>query len=74
VDSLAPEVLAMLEPGVAVEVWSDDGELLDADEHATRLSKLLAAGGVAHLRPSPDQLAAMLDAAGPITAWRGLPA
>jgi thiamine pyrophosphate-dependent acetolactate synthase large subunit-like protein len=72
VDSLTPEVLAMVGPGIAVEVWSDDGESLDADAHAARLATLLASGGVAHVRTRPDQLAAMLDAAGPVTAWDGL--
>jgi hypothetical protein len=70
VDELTPDAEAMLEPGVAVEVWSDDGDRLDADAHANRLEMLLRTGGVAHLRTSGEQLPRMLDAAGPITAWR----
>jgi hypothetical protein len=70
VDALTPEITELLEPGVAVEVWSDDGDRLDADAHAERLAMLLQTGGVAHLRVSGEQLPRMLDAAGPITAWR----
>lgn len=72
VDALSPEVLAMVEPGVAVEVWAEDGDVLDADAHAARLARLVVTGGVAHLRTSTDQFAAMVDAAGPVTAWGGL--
>ncbi|MCU1484778.1 MAG: thiamine pyrophosphate central protein [Actinomycetia bacterium] len=71
VDALTPEITAMLEPGVAVEVWADDGDRLDADAHADRLTMLLRTGGVAHLHVRGDQLPRMLDAAGPITAWGG---
>jgi thiamine pyrophosphate-dependent acetolactate synthase large subunit-like protein len=69
VDALTPEAIDLLEPGVAVEVWSDDGDRLDADAHAERLTMLVRTGGVAHLRVSGQQLPRMLDAAGPITAW-----
>lgn len=72
VDRLTPEAASMLEPGVAVEVWCDDGDVLDAEAHASRLSDLLVTGGVARLRTDPGQLAAMVEAAGPITAWNGL--
>ena len=51
------------------EVWTDDGDRLDVDAHAERLTMLLRTGGVAHLRVSGEQLPRMLDAAGPITAW-----
>ncbi|MCU1373150.1 MAG: thiamine pyrophosphate central protein, partial [Actinomycetia bacterium] len=72
VDDLSPVAEALLEPGIAVEVWADDGDALDADAHAARLSGLLATGGVVRLRTGGDQLAAMVDAAGPVTAWGGL--
>jgi hypothetical protein len=72
VDELSPVAEDLLEPGIAVEVWADDGDVLDADAHAARLADLLATGGVVRLRTSGDQLAAMVDAAGPITAWGGV--
>jgi thiamine pyrophosphate-dependent acetolactate synthase large subunit-like protein len=72
VDELTPVAEELLEPGIAVEVWADDGDVLDADDHAARLANLLATGGVARLRTSGDQLGSMLDAAGPITAWGGV--
>jgi thiamine pyrophosphate-dependent acetolactate synthase large subunit-like protein len=72
VDELSPVAEDLLEPGIAVEVWADDGDVLDAEAHAARLADLLATGGVVRLRTSGDQLAAMLDAAGPITAWGGV--
>ena len=69
VDELPPGT--ELEPGVAVEVWADDGDRLDAGAHAERLRSLLVSGGVARLATDPDQLAAMVDAAGAVTAWGG---
>jgi hypothetical protein len=74
VDSLGDAALELLDrfPSVAVEVWSPDGEVLDADAHAARLARLVGEGGVARLAPATDQLAAFEEAAGPITAWAGL--
>lgn len=71
VDDLPPAVEALLVPGVTVEVWADDGDRLDADAHAARLAALVRGGGVARLTPREDQLAAMVEAAGPISAWGG---
>jgi thiamine pyrophosphate-dependent acetolactate synthase large subunit-like protein len=63
------EVADRLGVPLAVEVWATDGEVLDADDHARRLERLLAEGGVATLATGPGQLDEMLAAAGPITAW-----
>ena len=71
-DELGPAASALLErhPGVAVEVWCDEGDVLDADEHAARLALLVAEGGVSRIAPATWQLDAMVEAAGPVTAWR----
>ena len=62
--------------GVAlpVEVWTPTGKQLDPDAHWTRLSELTAGaeGGAVTLATDPGQLAAMVDAAGPVAAWGGL--
>jgi len=63
------EVAARLGVRLAVEVWDDDGDVLDADDHARRLERLLAEGGVATVATRTDQLSEMLAAAGPITSW-----
>lgn len=63
------EVAENLGVRVAVEVWSPDGEELDADAHAARLDRLLRVGGIGTLAISPDQLPELLAVAGPITAW-----
>jgi hypothetical protein len=59
---------------VPVEVWSPDGARLDPTAHWARLSDLGAdpAGGAVTLATDPGQLAAMVDAAGPVVAWGGL--
>jgi len=72
VDEAGLGVAAALGCAIGVEVWSAEGAVLDADGHRDRLGALVARGGVAHLAPGADQLAAMLDAAGPVTAWGGL--
>lgn len=71
VDSLGDAAVELLErfPSVAVEVWADDGEVLDAHAHAARLARLVGQGGVARLAPATEQLAAFEEAAGPVTAW-----
>jgi thiamine pyrophosphate-dependent acetolactate synthase large subunit-like protein len=74
VDELSPvahELLDLGEP-VAVEVWSDDGDPLDVDAHRERMWALVASGGIGRVRTHADQLAAMVDAAGPVTAWGGV--
>jgi hypothetical protein len=55
-----------------VEVWSDDGDPLDVDAHRERMWALVASGGIGRVRTHADQLAAMVDAAGPVTAWGGV--
>lgn len=74
VDEITPvaqELLGLGEP-VAVEVWSHDGDDLDADAHRARVWKLVRDGGIVHLATRSDQLAAMVEAAGPVSAWGGL--
>jgi thiamine pyrophosphate-dependent acetolactate synthase large subunit-like protein len=58
---------------VPVEVWSDDGEALDADAHGERLRDLVAVGGRATLATDARQIAEMLEVAGPIVAWTAAP-
>lgn len=48
-------------------------DALDADAHAARLRGLLETGGVVTLRTEPSQLERMIDVAGPVVAWGGLP-
>ena len=75
VDALTPvaEALLALDGQIAVEVWSPDGDALDVDRHRDRVWKVLREGGVVRLATRMDQLEAMVDAAGPVTAWGGLP-
>jgi hypothetical protein len=77
---VAPMVGEVLEAGrrlgvdVPVEVWQPDGERLDPDTHLARLRDLVTAGsGAATLATDPTQLERMVDVAGPVTAWGGLP-
>jgi acetolactate synthase-1/2/3 large subunit len=67
------EAAAALGVTVAVEVWSSDGVALDAAAHERRLHELLDAGGVGTLRTDPEQLDRMVEVAGPVVAWGGLP-
>jgi hypothetical protein len=55
---------------LAVEVWSPDGPVLDADAHLARLDQLLRTGGVVELATHAEQIHAMIDVAGPLVAWR----
>jgi hypothetical protein len=59
---------------IPVEVWSPAGVTLDPTAHWTRLTDLVGGrvGGLVTLATDPGQLAAMVDAAGPIAAWGGL--
>ena len=68
----AARELLDLHPEVAVEVWSPDGEVLDADAHAARLEGLVAGGGIATLAPALEHLDRFVEAAGEVTAWGGL--
>ena len=80
VDAVTAPVAAVLEAaaslGVAVpvEVWDPDGPALDGDAHLARLRRLAVAERPAPvaLRTDPDQLARMIDVAGPVIAWGGL--
>jgi len=54
---------------VPVEVWSDDGDVLDAEAHLARLRALVRDGGQATIATDPNQLDEMLAVAGPIVAW-----
>lgn len=68
------DAAAGLGVAVPVEVWSPDGDALDADAHWARLQELVTAPAttVAGLATDPGQLEAMVAAAGPVTAWGGL--
>ena len=59
---------------IPVEVWSPAGVTLDPTAHWARLTDLVGGrvGGVVGLATDTGQLAAMVDAAGPIAAWGGL--
>ncbi|WP_261567329.1 thiamine pyrophosphate-binding protein [Frankia gtarii] len=61
-------------PGtVVVEVWGGRGGLRCAQEHRERLAAVLARPGVSVLEVPVDYSAttALLEAAGPVVAWRG---
>lgn len=62
--------------GVGVEVWSDDGEALDADTHLARLHTLsvTATSSTATIATDHAQRQQMIDAAGRVVAWGGLTA
>jgi hypothetical protein len=74
-DETAAVIEASLSLGVRVpiEVWDPEGERLDAEAHRRRLHQLIvggpSAGGSATLATDADQMAEMVDAAGPIIAW-----
>jgi len=82
VDAITAPVAAVLETAaslgvpVPVEVWDADGPPLDADAHLDRLRRLAVSErpSPVALRTDPDQLARMVDVAGPVIAWGGLPA
>ena len=59
---------------VALELWDQAGPVLDADAHVARLSRMVAADEttVVSLATDQGQLAQMVEAAGPVTAWGGL--
>jgi acetolactate synthase-1/2/3 large subunit len=67
--ALALETAERLGVTVPVEVWSDDGDMLDADAHLARLHALVEEGGQATIATDPTQLDEMLAVAGPIVAW-----
>jgi thiamine pyrophosphate-dependent acetolactate synthase large subunit-like protein len=67
--ALALETAQRLGVTVPLEVWSDDGDDLDADAHLARLQALVHDGGQATVPTDPTQLDEMLAVAGPIIAW-----
>ena len=68
------EVARSLGVAVPVEIWSPDGETVDAGAHARRLDDLVRADAttVVTLATDPTQLARMIDVAGDVIAWGGL--
>jgi thiamine pyrophosphate-dependent acetolactate synthase large subunit-like protein len=70
----AMEVAARLGVAVPVEVWSGDGETLDAAGHLARLQELAHAdrSTTVTLATDPGQLARMVEVAGEVVAWGGL--
>ena len=75
VDEVTPVARQLLELGepVAVEVWSGDGDTLDVDAHRDRVWRIVREGGVVRIATRGEQLDAMVEAAGPVSAWGGLP-
>ncbi|MGI8663415.1 MAG: hypothetical protein ACR2LQ_09435 [Acidimicrobiales bacterium] len=79
VDALDTATQAVLEAarslgvGIGVEVWCDDGELLDAEAHTARLRELAVVDRptTATLATDSAQRQAMIDVAGPVIAWGG---
>ena len=63
------EVAGRLGVPVPVEVWSAEGEALDADAHRRRLEHLVATGGWSSVATDARQLDEMVAVAGPIVAW-----
>jgi hypothetical protein len=75
-DAVAEVVDAGRRLGVAVgvEAWDPEGPPLGPDDHLARLASLVTAPGpVAALATDPRPLRAMLDVAGPVVVWGGLP-
>jgi thiamine pyrophosphate-dependent acetolactate synthase large subunit-like protein len=72
--SLVLELATSYGIAVGVEVWSEGGEALDAEQHRSRLGVLTdpAAGGVGTIATDSDQVDAFVKAAGPLRPWRPL--
>ena len=74
---LSPEARAVIEHGHAlglsfvVEVWGDEGDVVDASEHQERAAAALATPGVTVVRVPIDwsATARLTAAAGPLVAW-----
>ncbi len=74
---LTPEARAVIEYGHAlglsfvVEVWGDEGDVVDATEHQERAAAALATPGVTVVRVPIDwsATAQLTAAAGPLVAW-----
>jgi hypothetical protein len=69
------DVAARLGVPVGVEAWHPDARPARAEDHLAGLGALLTAERtiVQTVRTDPAQLAEMIEAAGPVTAWGGLP-
>jgi hypothetical protein len=69
------DAAASLGVAVPLEVWSPDGDALDADAHAARLRSIVHAetSSVVTLATDARQLDRMIDVAGEVIAWGGLP-
>jgi hypothetical protein len=61
--------------GFGVETWSGDGEVLGPEEHLARARELAVVerSTVATVATSSWQLDSILEVAGPVIAWGGLP-
>jgi hypothetical protein len=70
---IVAEAAAALGVGIAVQVWGESGTASDADAHA-RVSEAQFAGerGIVEVPVRTADLDAIVEAAGPITAWGGL--
>lgn len=68
----ALDAAASLGVPVPVEVWTPDGEAVDADTHAARLQALVHADAPrpVTLATDPGQLDRMVEVAGEVVAWR----
>ena len=72
------EVLAVVEQArslgveLAVEAWGVEGPALGPEEHEARLAAVAvgAEGGLLAMATDPGQMEEVLDAAGPVVAWR----
>ena len=69
------ETAAALGVAVPVEVWTEEGDALDADAHLTRLleSTMLEKSTVVTLATDRSQIEEMIAVAGPIVAWQRRP-
>lgn len=69
------ELADSLGRGFAVEAWSVDGDALDASAHLDRLGRLAVAqrSEVVTVATAAWQLDHIIEAAGPVVAWGGLP-
>lgn len=67
-------VAADLGVAVGLEVWDPDAPTVTRDEHADRVAAVATApsSAVVSVAPDPAQLQHIIDAAGPVVAWRDL--
>jgi hypothetical protein len=74
VDEVTPVAQELLDLGtpVAVEIWAEDGQSLDVEAHRDRIWTIVRGGGIVRLATRAEQFGAMVEAAGPVSAWGGL--